>query len=81
MAELKAEGESQRGIAAVLGVDERTVRRELDAANAAPEETGEPETRADTGDGDTPETDSAANAAPPPNALDSLAFAVGSAGG
>lgn len=36
--ELAAEGESNRGIAAVLGVDPETVNRDIRAANAAPHE-------------------------------------------
>lgn len=55
--ELAAEGESNRSIAAVLGVDPETVNRDVRAANAAPDDSDDPP------DQDLTES-SAANAAP-----------------
>jgi len=54
VAELTEEGYSQREIADTLGVDDRTVGRDLTAANAAPEDEAQPQ----------PDEATAANAAP-----------------
>jgi len=59
VAELAEDGRSQREIAAVVGVDEKTIRRDIGAANAA-EDDQKPSNDAD----DT--ADRAANAAPEP---------------